>query len=527
LPPPLASRPEARAFQVDHLLRLVTEGRIRIPEFQRGLKWLNQDRLKLFDSILRGYPVGTLLLWKREGVAGAVRVGRHQVNAPHRHDALSVVDGQQRIATLTEALIPLDPNKRSIHFDLNEQRFVYERTAGDDPRYLPVGIAIDGARLVEWLVRHSSLPTDSRARAVEAGKSLREYQVPAYVVETDEEDTLREIFHRTNRTGRELLEAEVFNALFRAKAKHQPGDLAALARVPVELGFGTIDEAEALNIVLAVAGLPLDRDFTERMDAALAAEVLPKAAAALRQAVTFLQTDAKVPVYALLPYALPLVVLSKFFHEFPEPHPRSRLLLRRWFWRGALAGTLTGATIGMRKHLESVKPGLEEDSVQRLLALAGPEPDEPIKLVPFQFGTARSKLQCCVLASKRPLSLVDGKLVDFRELFDSDADEKVMRFVPRRAGNGDASRGLANRLLHPLMPTKKLRAAAAKASEPALESHGVSPRAHSALLAGKLDEFFRLRSATLTNWIDAYFKRQAEWRASDHPSIASLRIEEA
>jgi len=211
---------------------------------------------------------------------------------------------------------------------------------------------------------------------------------------------------------------------------------------------------------------------------------------------------------------------------FPEPLSRSRLLLRRWFWRGALAGTLTGATIGMRKHLESVVPGEEEPSVQRLLVLAGPAPDDQIELAPFQFGTARSKLQCCVLASKRPLSLLDGKPVDLGSLFEGDAREKVMRFVPRRVSDEDSSRGLANRLLHPLMPTKALRAAVAGASEPALASHGISPRARSALVAGRFDEFFRRRTIKLSAWIDAYFRRQAEWRSSDRPSIASLRVEE-
>lgn len=526
LPPHLAARPEARAFQVDHLLRLVSEGRIRIPEFQRGLKWSNEDRLKLFDSVLRGYPIGTLLLWKREGEAAVITIGRHRVTAPHRHDALSAVDGQQRIAALTEALVPIDPSEPSIHYDLDEQRFVYDRSSGDQAQLLPVGIAIDGARLVEWLVKHSNLSAALRGRAVEVGKSLREYQVPAYIVETQEEGVLREIFHRTNRTRRALAEADVFNALFRSKAKHQPSDLTELARVPMELGFGQIDEADALNVVLAIAGSPVARDFTEQMNAALAAKVLPEAAPALRRAVVFLQKDARVPVYALLPYAMPLIVLSKFFHLFPEPLARSRILLRRWLWRGSLAGTLTGASASMRKHLQSVALEQEEPSVQRLLALAGSEHSNSIELAPFHFNTARAKLQCCVLASKGPLSFLDHKPVDLLELFNNDEDENVMRFVAPRKGDNAIRRGLANRLLHPHIKATTLKSAVAAAPMAVLESHGISRPAQAAFVEGRLDDFFAARQKTLEKWIDAYFRRQAEWGASDRVSLGSLRIEE-
>ena len=60
----LDRRPEARTFSVQDLLEVVASGRLRIPSFQRGLKWDRMDARLLLESLFRGYPVGTLLLWE-------------------------------------------------------------------------------------------------------------------------------------------------------------------------------------------------------------------------------------------------------------------------------------------------------------------------------------------------------------------------------------------------------------------------------------------------------------------------------
>lgn len=60
----LDTRPTATTLDVEQLTKWAWEGRIRIPHFQRPLRWQRDDVIKLFDSIVRGYPVGSLLLWR-------------------------------------------------------------------------------------------------------------------------------------------------------------------------------------------------------------------------------------------------------------------------------------------------------------------------------------------------------------------------------------------------------------------------------------------------------------------------------
>ena len=75
-------------------------GRVRIPKFQRPLRWDAKDVLSLLDSVYRGYPIGTLLFWRRPAEADPIVHGTVSIAAPAVTDALWVVDGQQRIISL-------------------------------------------------------------------------------------------------------------------------------------------------------------------------------------------------------------------------------------------------------------------------------------------------------------------------------------------------------------------------------------------------------------------------------------------
>lgn len=532
-PPQLDRRPSAQAFQIDNLLVKVTVGAVRIPHFQRGLKWDNTDRIALFDSIYRGYPIGTLLLWKRIAPAARIVLGKLTLDAPAQ-DALFVVDGQQRLTTLAEILlrVPL-PDERAMYFDLATSAFEYLKgepeALTDEAPKVPLWVVLDSNKLVEWLFEHPKLEKEHRNQAVNLGKRIREYQVPAYVVETDDENVLRTIFHRTNSAGKRLESSDVFNALFGSVAPGHPSNLEQLAHGLVDLGFGRVQERDILNALLAIHGLPLDRPFAGALKQDEAPDAIRRADIALRATIVFLRGHAGIAHVDLLPYALPLVVLSKFFDRFPTPRARSLLLLRRWLWRGSLAGRLTGATVGMRQHLMCIMDGKEEESVQGLLALSGTAPAEEVdNLDRFAFQTARSKLQCCALATLKPRNLESGEPLSLEEVLSAaDDDERIPALIPLTRTTEQLARGLPNRILHPRWPPRRLRdAIAATTDAAALASHAISPAAQAALREDRFGDFLHLRGASLREVVTSCFARQAEWGADSTPSLASMIIDE-
>ena len=70
----------------------MASGKLRLPDFQRPQRWEYEDRKQLLDSIYRGYPVGTLLLWSRPADAGTVRWGDYRVDAGQQPAVLQPVD---------------------------------------------------------------------------------------------------------------------------------------------------------------------------------------------------------------------------------------------------------------------------------------------------------------------------------------------------------------------------------------------------------------------------------------------------
>ena len=133
----LDTRPTATTLNVERLARWAWDGRIRIPHFQRPLRWQRDDVIKLFDSIVRGYPVGSLLLWHRPAPKETLQLGALRINAPAMPDALWVVDGQQRIISIANALNRdgQSDDRFRISYDLRKKAFVPHKVS---ERRMPV-----------------------------------------------------------------------------------------------------------------------------------------------------------------------------------------------------------------------------------------------------------------------------------------------------------------------------------------------------------------------------------------------------
>ena len=82
---------------VETLFAWIRSGEIAIPDIQRPFVWKNAKVRDLFDSMLRGFPVGYFLFW-----ASGVGDGYRQVGADDKQQVprLLIVDGQQRLTSL-------------------------------------------------------------------------------------------------------------------------------------------------------------------------------------------------------------------------------------------------------------------------------------------------------------------------------------------------------------------------------------------------------------------------------------------
>jgi hypothetical protein len=397
----LPERPRAEALTVEEILHEATAGRLRLPDFQRGLQWKTEHVLELFDSLLRGFPVGNLLLWEREAEAAPLSFGPVRVEAPAQRAARYIVDGQQRITALVGALLnPQEEPTQGIYavwLDLEELRFLSWRNK--TAACVPLNLFGARPRLLQWARKQDDEALVERAFEVEA--RLLKYGIPAYVVRDVQEETLRTIFGRVNSAGVPLGEAQVFQALFGSPTQARPLD-ALIETIKRETGFGALSGDWVLRCAKSIGQLPATARFTERQPPT------PKLLEATREgllgAIRFLQEDGGIAHALLLPYRLPLIVLSNFFHHFPDPCPRNRELLARWLWRGTLSGAHGKSDHTTLTRYEQALTVDESVTVQSFLARApGGEQKLPTPLGHWRGSTAATRLYATAILSLRPL----------------------------------------------------------------------------------------------------------------------------
>ncbi len=69
-------QPEPLPKSYDKLLSKLEDGEYQIPKFQRNFVWEKSKVALLIDSILKGYPVGTFILWKTKDKLNSLKKNR-------------------------------------------------------------------------------------------------------------------------------------------------------------------------------------------------------------------------------------------------------------------------------------------------------------------------------------------------------------------------------------------------------------------------------------------------------------------
>ncbi len=539
----LDRRPEARTFSVQDLLDGVARGRVRIPSFQRGLKWDRENARLLLDSLYRGYPVGTLLLWETAAPAGAGRIGSLTLPAPQMENALWVVDGQQRIVSLARILLAADPDEDAfaIYFDLDAADFVIPPVTGkrraDPSRWLPMTVVLDSEKLMQWLFDHAADPGRRQRRdtAIQLGRRIREYEIPAYIVRSDDQAILRDIFNRINSAGKSLDDSDVFDALNGSRFQSRPSTISEISSELAKLEFGRIEERILHRLLRVLLGLPVvesARSEPPRLAYTEAEQAYRLTAATASQIILFLKNDAGIPHYDLLPYKQAFVTLGRFFQFHPQPSPRSRELLARWIWRGALNGAHQGDTVSTRKVLARILPGSEERSVDGMLEMVKERPSViPNVTDRFNFRFAASKLLALALLSLEPRNLLTGDRLTAGQLMRRvpsvhDSSPLLQIFSVRPGESEGYLQSAANRLFHPPHQGGIRRLLTGITDPGLLLSHGISTAARQRLDDGDSAAFLKLRAEWMRPRVQSFFARHVRWDEPDRPSIASLIIDD-
>lgn len=132
------------------LLKDIVDGKIQLPDFQRGWVWDDEHVRSLLVSLGRSFPVGAVMLLE---TGGAVRFQVRPVeNVPHEGllpPEKLILDGQQRLTTLTQVLKLSGPVKTTTDKGkpVDRHYYIHIPTALAGPDRLDEAIiATDGTR---------------------------------------------------------------------------------------------------------------------------------------------------------------------------------------------------------------------------------------------------------------------------------------------------------------------------------------------------------------------------------------------
>jgi len=200
---------EHPTVKVKQLVEDYRAGRIVIPEFQREYVWQKRKAPLLIDSLYRGFPISSLLLWQS---AEETRARRREPR-PARSNLMNwLIDGQQRVITLHRTMSGDEGIDVVFHPDHDEFKLANAATRAepgwvrvaelwDDELYRQFRRNLDGSRA-----------SDKREARFEAVRKILEYEIPMVrMVDHSFQDAVG-AFKRINTLGVKLKKQDIESA---------------------------------------------------------------------------------------------------------------------------------------------------------------------------------------------------------------------------------------------------------------------------------------------------------------------------
>lgn len=400
-------------------LNKVVKGGVRIPHFQRNFVWDMESSAKLIDSMIKGYPIGTFILWNTTEELRSVRSIGNLTFPEQRigEPVYYILDGQQRItsffAAINGAIVKREKSKEDdfseIYIDLlatEDEEIVITEVAGRaEKSYIKINDLIHGT--ISFFM---AFPSEYHDLLSAYKQNITSWQFNITYLNDAAIDVATDVFTRLNVGGKTLTLFEIMVAkTYRAERVEVVGfDLLdkynELVAELMNSKYETISNSTVLQVVsmLMVGGCTRNQILT--LEKADFIAIWDKAMDAIKRTVDYFRTFG-IPVSELLPYNALIVPFSYFFYKHPnKPVGIMQKRLEDFFWRCSLGG----------RYSSGVENKLAKDvsKIDRILGGELPYYEwrlnvdaEDLKLNGW-FGTSRSfvKSILCLYVLQKPKS---------------------------------------------------------------------------------------------------------------------------
>ncbi len=211
-------------MKISTILDHIDLGEMALPEFQRGYVWSRDQMRSLFDSLYRGHPVGSLLIWVTQAKTADLRGSGLIAPANVR----LLLDGQQRMTSLygiVRGKAPdfFDGNPEIFHglrFHLEDENFSFYQPVKmrDDPLWIDVTkLMVSGhagnEQLITSLAEKPNIGTKALKYSARISRLLGILDIKLHVDEVTGKDKsidiVVDIFNRINSGGTKLSKGDL------------------------------------------------------------------------------------------------------------------------------------------------------------------------------------------------------------------------------------------------------------------------------------------------------------------------------
>ena len=429
------------------LVDRITSGDIRIPAFQRDFVWEPEQVAFLLDSIYKGFPIGTVILWKTDTRLNTEkRLGLFELPEPEKDYPVNyVLDGQQRLTSLFSVfqteLEPISSEWVDIYFDVDTEEnmqeslfLALEETEVDKSRHFPVKTLFDP---VAYRNATNGLDDAAILKLDELQSRFKEYLIPNEVFESEDRNKVAIVFERINRAGTELdvfelLSAwswsddfdlvEKFRELQAEISEHNFADLVDDKDLQLRMCAGVISGETTPQIIMGLQGDEIRHNFGRVEKGILGA-------------LDFLKREANVRHYKMIPFPGLLVPLASFFATDKADGVRythkQRDKLLQWFWRSLFTRRFS-AGVNKRQATDIIELSrLKEDENYEIRL---PNADVHIDFVksPFSNASANGRVHILLLNSMKPRSFLSGANIDLDEVLKKGSKHEYHHIFPQK-----------------------------------------------------------------------------------------------
>ncbi|MFK0731464.1 MAG: DUF262 domain-containing protein [Gloeotrichia echinulata GP01] len=437
--------PETYYF-VQDLINDLERGRIRIPSFQRGFVWDPELVSYFIDSIYKGFPFGSILLWRTKNPLRTERnLGPYKLpdNDPE-YPIDYVLDGQQRITSIfgifQNSLVAEDNEKTNwtnLFFEINSKDSVPFKYLDDIENYdknafFPLKYVFDSPRYRQITRK---LDEEIAKQIDDLVDRFTKSRIPYERFVTEERKYVATVFERINRQKVELNIFQLLSAWNWSEDFDLQERFREISEELEPFGFKEIGSDLLLKCCSAVIMNSSNPEEFIELPGSKVREKFDQIKTGILRAIDFLKTDLNVYSLKLLPMDNILVVLTALFassQKQPPPIPQEQYqIVRKWFWRSCFSqryarggAKVTDIDIKEVNNLKNGKPNTLGDINLSI------DTNYFIKNG-FNMSSIATKTFILLLAKNKPLNFIQGTNISLESVLSQGNRKEFHHIFPK------------------------------------------------------------------------------------------------